>query len=57
MCHTFFQSLCQVCKILLFLFLLFCRSVISDSLQPHNCSMPGFPVLHHLPEFAQTHIH
>ena len=21
------------------------------------CSMPGFPVLHHLPEFAQTHIH
>ena len=22
-----------------------------------DCSMPGFPVLHHLPEFAQTHIH
>ena len=22
-----------------------------------NCSMPGFPVLHHLPEFAQTHVH
>ena len=21
-----------------------------------NCSMPGFPVLHYLPEFAQTHI-
>ena len=20
-------------------------------------SMPGFPVLHHLPEFAQTHVH
>ena len=20
-----------------------------------NCSMPGFPVLHHIPEFAQTH--
>ena len=19
--------------------------------------MPGFPVLHHLPEFAQTHVH
>ena len=24
---------------------------------PMNCSMSGFPVLHHLLEFAQTHIH
>ena len=24
---------------------------------PVDCSMPGFPVLHHLPELAQTHIH
>ena len=23
---------------------------------PMDCSTPGFPVLHHLPEFAQTHI-
>ena len=23
---------------------------------PTGCSMPGFPVLHHLPEFAQTHM-
>ena len=22
-----------------------------------DCSMPGFPVLYHLPEFAQTHVH
>ena len=22
-----------------------------------NCNMPGLPVLHHLPEFTQTHIH
>ena len=22
-----------------------------------NCSTPGFPVLHNLPEFAQTHVH
>ena len=22
-----------------------------------NCSMPGFPILHCLPEFAQTHVH
>ena len=24
---------------------------------PMDCSMPGFPVHHHLPEFAQTHVH
>ena len=22
-----------------------------------DCSTPGFPVLHHLPKFAQTHVH
>ena len=22
-----------------------------------DCSMPGFPVLHYLPEFAETHVH
>ena len=35
--------------------LLFSCSVESDSLQPMDCSTPGFPVLHCLPEFAQTH--
>ena len=25
--------------------------------EPMDCSIPGFPVLHHLPELAQTHIH
>ena len=24
---------------------------------PMDCSMPGFPVLHYLPDFAQTHVH
>ena len=24
---------------------------------PTNCSTPGFPVLHHLLEFVQTHVH
>jgi len=28
-----------------------------DSLWPHESSIPGFPVLHYLPGFAQTHIH
>ena len=24
---------------------------------PMNCSTPGFPVLHHLPDLAQTHVY
>ena len=24
---------------------------------PMDCSMPGFPVIHQLPEFVQTHVH
>ena len=28
-----------------------------DSLWPKDCSMPGFPVLYYLPEFAQTRVH
>ena len=24
---------------------------------PMDCSTPGFPVLHHLPQFAQTHVY
>ena len=32
-------------------------SVVSDSLQPMDCSTPGFPVLHHLLELAETHVH
>ena len=24
---------------------------------PMDCSMPGSPILHYLPEFAQTHVH
>ena len=24
---------------------------------PMDCGMPGLPVLHHLPELAQTHVH
>ena len=26
-------------------------------LDPMSCGMPGLPVLHYLPEFAQTHVH
>ena len=37
-----------------------CCSVVKSCLtlcNPMDCSTPGFPVLHHLLEFAQTHIH
>ena len=30
---------------------------MSVSLRPHELSMPGFPVLHYLPECVQTHVH
>ena len=36
------------------IFFLFNRSVLSDSLWTLDGSMPGFPVLHRLPELAQT---
>ena len=29
---------------------------MSNSLSPLDCSTPGFPVLHQLPELAQTHV-
>ena len=38
----------------------FCCSVASlcpAVFDPRDCSKPGFPVLHYLPEFAQTHVH
>ena len=35
--------------------LLFSCSVVADC-NPMDYSMPGFPVLHHLPEFAQIHV-
>ena len=42
------------------LFLICCYSFIQCGPTFYNsmdCSTPGFPVLHHLPEFAQTHVH
>ena len=37
-------------------FLQFSRSVVSIC-DPGDCSTPGFPVHHQLPELAQTHVH
>ena len=39
------------------LLLLFSRSALSDSCDPMDCTAPGFSVLHHLLESAQTHVH
>ena len=35
----------------------FSHSVTSNSFNPMDCSMPGFPALYYLPNFAQTHVH
>ena len=48
---------CYICSFAVFLLLLFSYLVMSDSLQPLNCSITAFPILHCLSEFAQTHIH
>ena len=41
--------------------LLYCCCSVAQSCptlcDPVDCSTPGFPVLHHLPELAQTHVH
>ena len=36
---------------------MFSRPVMSDSLWPMDCSMPGLLVPHRLMEFAQVHVH
>ena len=40
------------------LLLFFSHYVVSNSLQPYGLQhTPGFPVLHHLLEFPQIHVH
>ena len=39
------------------LLLLFRGCVVSDTCEPMDCSTPGLPVHHQLPELAQTHVH
>ena len=41
-CFTFISSVAQLCPTLCY---------------PMDCSTPGFPVHHQLPELAQTHVH
>ena len=37
--------------------LLFICLVVSNSLQPLACSIPGFPIFHYFLGLAQTHVH
>ena len=41
----------------IYVVVLFSHSVLSDFLCPMDCSIPGFPILHYLLEFAQIHVH
>ena len=42
------KRLCCYCSVI---------QLVFNSLWPMDSSMPNFPVLHYLPEFAQTHVH
>ena len=58
--HFFHQCLIVFCIQVFGLFVVVCYSVakLCPTLwDPMNWSTPGFPVLHYLPEFAQTHVH
>ena len=47
--YPFHRWRCCCCCSVTKLFLTLC--------DPMNCSTPGFPVLHHLPELARNHVH
>ena len=47
----------QTAKIFQFSSVQSSRSVVSTLCDPMNCSTPGLPVHHQLPEFTQTHVH
>ena len=53
---VFFSLLCCA-QHLVQLLLFFSCLVVSDSCDPVDCSMPGFPVDHLFPELDQTHVH
>ena len=55
--HLTFSMPCF--KVVFYFFIIGCCSVakLCQTLcDPMDCSTPGFPVLHHLPDFAQTHV-
>ena len=55
--HAACLLLCTFLPMPLVTMLLFSRQVGSTLCHLMDCSMPGFPVLHYLPKFVQTHVH
>ena len=53
-CFLFLTSICLLIVTFLLLFVVQPSPTLCN---PMDCSMPGFPVLHHLPELTQTHVH
>ena len=53
---TCFGEISIYCKWVLPLLLLSVSKLCPTVCDLMNCSMPGFPVLYYLPEFAQTHV-
>ena len=54
------QSACLPCTKLVLMHICCCCSVAQwcpTLCNPMDCSTPGFPALHHLPELTQTHVH
>ena len=47
-----------VVKLVMLIMVVVVRSLSHVQLcNPMNCSVPGFPALHYLPDFVQTHLH
>ena len=51
--HEFISGLCYLIPVQLSPVTQSCLTLC----HPMDCSTPGFPVHHHLPEFTQTHVH
>ena len=45
------------CSLFIVIFIVVVQSLGPVQQDPMDCSKPGFPVLHHFPEIAQTHVH
>ena len=60
-CNQFLLSHSLACHFVWYFFIAPCFCSVAKSCpilcDPIDCSMPGFPVLHYLPEFSETHVH
>ena len=56
-CKDFLKRIEGALAILQFCICMFSHWIVSTLCNPMDCSMPGLPVLHSLPEFAQINVH